>query len=367
MKNILIHALTILLSHLCIGQTTKEILGLHEGKEVSLYTLTNKSGQVLKLTNYGARIVRIDVPDKNGSVSNVTIGGETLETIVKGNAFGGATVGRYANRIANGKFNLDGTEYNLPINNGPNTLHSGPKGWYAKVWASEILKDSKQSAVKFTYRSPDMEEGFPGTVNVSVTYTWTDNNEIIIDYLATTDKKTVINLTNHAYFNLNGNGKGFIQDHVLTINASSYTPVDNTLIPTGKIKPVKDTPFDFTSPHAIGDRIGTMFEEVAFRGYDHNYVLDTNTNIAATVYSPESGRVMEVISGEPGLQFYSGNSRAWTQFKETGNMPEDTRSSFALETQHYPDSPNHPEFPSTVLTPDKPFKSRTVYRFSVKN
>jgi len=364
MKKIFIPALILLLSHLSIGQTTKKVLGLHEDKEVNLYTLTNKSGYVLKLTNYGARIVRIEVPDKNGNIDNVTTGGETLETIVKGDAFGGATVGRYANRIAKGTFTLDGAAYNLPINNGPNTLHSGPKGWYAQVWSSETKRN--KATVRFSYISPDMEAGFPGKVNMSVTYTWTDDNEIIIDYLATTDKKTVFNVTNHAYFNLNGTGKGFIQNHVLTINASNYTPVDNTLIPTGDIKSVRDTPFDFTTPHTIGERIGSMFEAVAFRGYDHNYVLDRNAKIAATAYAPESGRMMEVITDEPGLQFYSGNSRSWNQFKETGNMPENSRSSFALETQHYPDSPNHSEFPSTVLTPNKPYKSRTIYRLSVK-
>lgn len=358
--------LAFLISNIIIGQTIQEDLGTHNDKEVSLFTLKNKSGHILKLTNYGARIVRIEVPDKNGTIDNVTTGGETLETIVKGDAFGGATVGRFANRIANGKFTLDGTEYNLPINNRPNTLHGGPQGWYAQVWNTEIIQNSKEPQVKFTYLSPDMEAGFPGTVNVSVTYTWTNNNEIIIDYLATTDKKTVFNITNHAYFNLNGTGKGFIQDHLLTINASNYTPVDQTSIPTGEIRSVKNTPFDFTTPRTIGERIGSMYEDVAFRGYDHNYVLDANAKIAAVAYSPESGRVMEVITDEPGLQFYSGNSRSWTQFKETGTMPENSRSSFALETQHFPDSPNHSNFPSTVLEPGKPYKSRTVYKFSVK-
>jgi aldose 1-epimerase len=358
--------LAFLISNIIIGQTIQEDLGTHNDKEVSLFTLKNKSGHILKLTNYGARIVRIEVPDKNGTIDNVTTGGETLETIVKGDAFGGATVGRFANRIANGKFTLDGIEYNLPVNNRPNTLHGGPQGWYAQVWNTEIIQNSKEPQVKFTYLSPDMEAGFPGTVNVSVTYTWTNDNEIIIDYLATTDKKTVFNITNHAYFNLNGTGKGFIQDHLLTINASNYTPVDQTSIPTGEIRSVKNTPFDFTTPRTIGERIGSMYEDVAFRGYDHNYVLDANAKIAAVAYSPESGRVMEVITDEPGLQFYSGNSRGWTQFKETGTMPENSRSSFALETQHFPDSPNHSNFPSTVLEPGKPYKSRTVYKFSVK-
>ncbi|PKQ45057.1 aldose epimerase family protein [Confluentibacter flavum] len=356
-----------LISNIFFGQTTQEVIGNHNGMDVSIFTLTNKSGHVLKLTNYGARIVRIDVPDKNGKIDNITTGGETLETIVKGDAFGGATVGRFANRIANGKFTLDGTEYNLPINNRPNTLHGGPNGWFSQVWDSEIGTKDNQQAVTFTYLSPDMEAGFPGTVTMSATYTWTNDNEIIIDYLATTDKKTVINVTNHAYFNLHGTGKGFIFDHILTINAKNYTPVNDVKIPTGEIKPVKDTPFDFTTPHAMGDAIGKPFEDAVFNGFDHNYALDEKAKVAATVYDPESGRVMEVITDEPGLQFYSGNSRAWLQFKETGTMPAASRSSFALETQHYPDSPNQPSFPSTLLTPNKPFKSRTVYKFSVKN
>lgn len=365
MKNTLI-LVAFLIGNILLAQTTKEVLGDHNGKEVSLFTLKNKSGHLLKLTNYGARIVRIDVPDKNGNIANVTTGGETLETIVKGDAFGGATVGRFANRIANGKFSLDGKEYNLPINNKPNTLHSGPEGWYAQVWNSEILNTKKQ-AVTFTYLSPDMEAGFPGTVTMSVTYTWTDTNEIIIDYLASTDKKTVINVTNHAYFNLHGTGKGFIFDHILTINATHYTPVNDTKIPTGAIVPVENTPFDFTKPRPIGESIGSTFEGAVFNGFDHNYVLDKKAKVNATVYDAESGRVMEVITDEPGLQFYSGNNRSWNQFKETGVMPENSRSSFALETQHYPDSPNQPEFPSTIVTPGKPYKSRTIYRFSVKN
>ncbi|MBU3823112.1 galactose mutarotase [Flavobacteriaceae bacterium XHP0103] len=355
-----------LICNIVMAQTTKKDLGEHNGKEVQLFTLTNKAGNLLKLTNYGARIVAIEVPDKDGVVENVTTGGNTLETIVKGDAFGGATVGRYANRIANASFTLDGQTYSLPVNNRPNTLHGGPEGWFAQVWDSKIVNDSDAPSVTFTYISPDMEAGFPGTVTTHVTYTWTNDNEIVIDYLATTDKKTVFNITNHAYFNLNGTGQGFIQEHILTINASNYTPVDNTLIPTGEIKPVKDTPFDFTTPHTIGEHIGVPFEDVPFRGYDHNYVLDSNASIAATLYAPESGRVMEVITDEPGLQFYSGNSRGWTRYKETGEMPENSRSALALETQHFPDSPNKPNFPSTVLTPEKPYKSRTVYRFSVK-
>jgi aldose 1-epimerase len=345
---------------------TKEVLGDHNGSEVCLYTLTNKAGNILKLTNYGAKIVRVDVPDKNGMKDNVTIGSEKLESIVKGDPFGGACIGRFANRIANGRFTLDGVEYSLPINNRPNTLHGGSNGWFSKVWTSELLKSSKYPAVKFTYLSPDMEEGFPGTVKMSVTYTWSDKNEIIIDYAATTDKKTVINITNHAYFNLHGVGKGYVFDHILILKASAYTPINATQIPTGEIRPIKNTPFDFTVPHTIGYKIGEKYENSEFKGYDHNYVLDKNEKVNATVYDPESGRVMEVITDQPGLQFFSGNSGMWKKSVETGTKGVNTRSGFALETQHFPDSPNQTAFPTTILNPGEKFKSRTIYRFSVK-
>ena len=345
----------------------KVLLGNHQGSDVFLFTLTNKDGNILKLTNYGAKIVRIEVPDKNGMKDNVTNGSEVLETILRGDPFGGAVVGRYANRIANAKFSLDGVEYNLPVNNKPNTLHGGPNGWYTKVWEAEVVQKSKLPAVKFTYVSPDMEEGFPGKVTMEVTYSWSDKNEIIIDYAATTDKKTVINVTNHAYFNLHGAGKGYIFDHILTMNAAAYTPFNATKIPTGEISPVKGTPFDFTYPHAIGDKIGETFENVILNGYDHSFVLDKKEKVDARVYDPVSGRIMEVITDQPGLQFYSGSGGlAWKKSEGTSNQASNTRSGFALETQHFPDSPNQPGFPSTILNPGEKFTSRTIYRFSVK-
>jgi aldose 1-epimerase len=347
------------------GTTVKELLGSHNGSEVFLFTLTNKSGNILKLTNYGARIVRIEVPDKNGVRDNITLGGETFETITKGDAFGGATVGRFANRIANAKFNLDGVDYNLPVNNKPNTLHGGRNGWYSRVWIAEIVEKSKQPAVKFSYVSVDMEEGFPGTVKVDVVFTWNDKNEIIIDYSATTDKKTVINVTNHAYFNLRGVGKGFVFDQILTLKASNYTPFNSTKIPTGEIRSVKGTPFDFTTPHTFGERIGETYENAVFDGYDHNFVLDNKEKVDATVYDPESGRFMEVITDQPAMQVYTGNGLAWKK-AAAGTKPSAARSGFALETQHYPDSPNQPAFPSTVLNPGAKFTSKTIYRFSVK-
>lgn len=344
-------------------QVTRQTLGNHNGGEVYLFTLTNKAGNVLKLTNFGAKIVRIEVPDKDGNRDNVTMAGDTFETIVKGDLFGGAVVGRFANRIGNAKFTLDGVEYSLPVNNKPNTLHGGPGGWYARVWQAEIPK-GKKNCVKFIYNSPDMEEGFPGNVKMEVLYTWNDKNEIIIDYSATTDKKTVINVTNHAYFNLHGAGKGYIHDHILTLYAPSFTPTDQTKIPTGEIRNVKDTPFDFTYPHAISEKLGTSYENSVVNGYDHNFVLDPKARLAAHVYDPQTGRVMEVITDQPGIQFYSGSGMPRQQ--DPSAKPTVTRSGFALETQHFPDSPNRPEFPSTVLNPGEKFKSRTIYRFSVK-
>ena len=343
----------------------KEVLGDQNGREVSLFTLTNKAGNTLKITNYGAKIVGIEVPDKNGVKDNVTMGSDKLETILKGDPYGGAIVGRYANRIANGKITIDGVEYQLPVNNKPNTLHGGRNGWYTKVWDAEILSSSKQPSVKLKYVSPDMEEGFPGTMTIEVTYTWSDKNEIIIDYAASTDKKSVINVTNHAYFNLHGAGKGYIFDHILTLGASSYTPFNATKIPTGEIRSVKGTPFDFTVPHQIGEMIGTSYDNETINGYDHNFVLDSKSKVAATVYDPVSGRIMEVITDQPGIQFYSGNGAAWKKSAGTENNQVNTRSAFALETQHFPDSPNHPDFPSTFLNPGEKFKSRTIYRFSV--
>jgi len=345
---------------------TKELLGIQNGQEVYLFTLKNKGGNILKLTNYGAKIVYIEVPDKNGVKDNVTLGSDKLESILRGDPYGGAVIGRFANRIADAKFTLDGIEYKLTANNRPNTLHGGRNGWFSKVWNAEIIKKGKQQAVKFSYVSPDMEEGFPGTVTIEATYRWTDKNEIIIDYAAFSDKRTVINVTNHAYFNLHGTGKGYIFDHILTLKASAYTPFNTTKIPTGEIHPVKGTPFDFTVPRSIGEKVGETYENAVLDGYDHNFVLDNKEKVAATVYDPVSGRIMEVLTDQPGMQFYSGSGMMWKKTAGTGTTPANTRSGFALETQHFPDSPNQPGFPSTILNPGEKFKSRTIYRFSVK-
>ena len=344
----------------------KDVFGNHNGKEVYLLTLTNKAGNVIRLTNYGAKINWIEVPDKNGRKDNVTFGYDTFDETLKGDMSFGSVVGRYANRIAKGKFTLDGVEYHTPINNGPNTLHGGPAGWHSVVWSTEILKDSKFPAVKFTYVSPDMEEGFPGTVNAAITYTWTDNNEIVMDYQCTTDKKTVINVTNHAYFNLHGTGNGDILDHVLTMKASAFTPVDSVMIPTGEIRPVAGTPFDFNTAHTIGERIGDKYDQLILgRGYDHNYILDNKEEVDVTVWEPQSGRVLEVITDQPGMQLYTGNFLDGKQIGH-GGKAFNYRSGLCLESGHYPDSPNHPEFPTTVLNPGETFKSTTIYRFSIK-
>ena len=374
MKNFLFLSLNLLAVILIsCNQTTqnkemvkKDVFGNHNGKEVYLLTLTNKAGNVIRLTNFGAKINWIEVPDKNGKKDNITFGYDTFEETLKGDMSFGSVVGRFANRIAHGKFTLDGVVYNTPLNNGPNTLHGGPLGWHSVVWNTEVLKDSKFPAVKFTYVSPDMEEGFPGTVNAAITYTWTDNNEIVMEYVCTTDKKTVVNVTNHAYFNLHGAGNGDILDHILTLKSTAFTPVDSVMIPTGEIRPVVGTPFDFNTPHKIGERIGDNYDQLILgKGYDHNYILDNKEDVDVTVYEPVSGRMLEVITDQPGMQLYTGNFLDGTKIGH-GGKAFNFRSGMCLESGHYPDSPNHPDFPSTVLNPGETLKSTTIYRFSVK-
>jgi aldose 1-epimerase len=345
---------------------TTENFGSFEGKDVSLYTLKNKQGDIVKLTNYGAAIVEINVPDRDGNKANVTFGYDNLEGYLKGDPYFGKVVGQYANRIARGKFTLDSVEYTLAINNFPNALHGGPTGWHSRVWTAEVLKGTDFPAVKFTYNKPDMEEGFPGNVVAEVVYTWTDANEIIMDYKVTTDRRTVINITNHAYFNLHGTGVGDILDHEAVIRASAFTPVDSTLIPTGELRPVEGTPFDFRTPHLIGERIGEAYDQLILGGgYDHNYVLDNLEEVDAEVYDPSTGRVIQVVTDQPGVQLYTGNFLDGTQTGRGGKVYQ-YRSGFCLETQRYPDSPNQASFPSVILTPDEPFLSSTTFRFSVR-
>lgn len=345
---------------------SKNIFGIYHGKDVYLIVLTNKEGNTLKLTNFGARITWIEVPDRTGKRNNVTFGYDTFSEMTGGDPYFGSVVGRYANRIAKGKFILDGTKYSLPVNNGENSLHGGPQGWHSQVWEMEILEESLYPAVIFKYHSPDMEAGYPGNMTVEVTYTWTDNNEIIMDYKCATDRKSVLNITNHAYFNLHGAGNKNILDHQVLIKADSFIPVDKGLIPTGEIRPVAGTPFDFTTPHTIGERINKPYDQLALgNGYDHTFVLNKSSEAEVTVYEPESGRCLEVITDQPGIQFYTGNFLDGSLVGYEGK-PYSFRSGLCLETGYYPDSPNHPGFPSTIICPDAIFKSRTIYRFSLK-
>ncbi len=336
-----------------------------DGKQTDLYTLKSSGGMMAAITNYGGRLVGLWVPDKEGKLTDVVVGMSSVTGFKNSTeAYFGATIGRFGNRIAGGTFTLDGKQYNLPKNNGPNTLHGGKKGFQNVVWDATQPNDS---TVVLRHISKDGEEGFPGTLDVTVTYTLT-NNELGCSYLATTDKKTVVNLTNHAFFNLNGEGSGTINSHVLQINAEQYTPVDSTLIPLGKHAPVAGTPFDFRNPTAIGARVNdTTNEQLKFgKGYDHNFVLNDdskNMKQAATITGDKSGITMTVLTQEPGLQFYGGN---FMQGKNTfkGSGKDEFRTAFCLETQHFPDSPNQPLFPSTVLEPGQKYQTVSVYRFS---
>ena len=350
---------------------TSEPWGEVEGEEVTLYTLTNANGMEVKVTNYGGIITSVVVPDRDGNIENVTLGFTTLDDYVAGHPYFGNITGRYANRIARGTFDIDDEDFYLALNNDPNTLHGGEKGFDKHVWSAEVVTGEGEVGVKLSRVSPDMEEGYPGNLDVEVTYTLTDNDEIRVDYHATTDEPTHVNLTNHAYWNLAGEGSGSINDHELTLMAGNYTPVDANLIPTGEIAPVAGTPLDFTMPHPIGERVRDDFEQLLLgRGYDHNFVLDrsspddTTLIVAARVVEPVSGRTLEISTTEPGIQFYSGNFLDATEVGAAGKMYRQG-DGFALETQHYPDSPNQPEFPSTLLEPDEEFNSTTIYAFSV--
>ena len=338
------------------------------GKETKLYILQNKNIKAA-ITNYGGRLVSLWAPDKNANMTDVVEGFDSLQQYINSTEpYFGATIGRYGNRIAKGKFKIDGTEYSSSINNPPNMLHGGKNGFQSQVFDA---KQTGDTALELTYLSKDGEEGFPGNLNVKVTYTLTNDNELQLNYEATTNKKTVVNLTNHAFWNLNGEGGGTILNHTLWINADSFTPVDATLIPTGKIETVKGTPFDFTTPTQIGERIDTNNNAQLKngKGYDHNYVLNakkgSGLHHAATVTGDQSGIQMDIYTQEPGLQFYSGN---FMQSKNVmkGGKKDDFRTAFALETQHFPNSPNEPSFPSTILEPGKKYQTKSIYKFSVK-
>jgi aldose 1-epimerase len=331
-----------------------------DGAAVSLYTLTNGKGMRVKLTNYGAITVSVEVPDKAGKLTDVTVGYDTLDGWLKSTSYFGATVGRYANRIAKGKFTLDGQTYTLATNNGENALHGGIKGFDKVVWNAAPVKAADSVGVKFTYLSKDGEEGYPGNLSVTVVYTLNDKNEFKAEFSATTDKATVVNLAHHTYWNLGGPAAGDILGHLMMINADKYTPVDAGLIPTGELKDVAGTPMDFTTPKTIGERIAQVEG-----GYDHNYVLRAGDpiHLAAKVVDPKSGRIMEIFTDQPGVQFYSGNFLDGTVTGK-GGVVYKKHYGFCLETQHFPDSPNKPEFPPVVLKPGETYKHIMIHKFS---
>jgi len=339
-----------------------------DGVTVQIYTLTNKAGLEARITNYGGIVVSLKAPDRNGMMADVILGFDTLrDYLTSPSPYFGALVGRYGNRIGHARFTLDGVEYKLAANNGVNSLHGGLHGFNKAVWTPRELPDG---GLALTYLSKDGEEGYPGNLKVIVTYRLTDGNELKIEYAATTDKDTVLNLTNHAYFNLKGAGNGDILGHIVTLNADRFTPVDAGLIPTGELRDVSGTPFDFRKATAVGARIEQNDEQLKLgKGYDHNWVLNRNApapSLAARVEEPSSGRVLEALTDQPGVQFYTGNSLDGS-IKGTGGKSYGRFSGLCLETQHFPDSPNKPGFPSTVLKAGQQFHSTTIYRFTTKS
>jgi aldose 1-epimerase len=350
------------------GVTRARFGTMPDGRTVDQYTLTNGNGVEVTAIPYGGIITSLRVPDRSGKFDDIVLGFDRLDDYLKEHPFFGAIIGRYGNRIAKGQFALNGQTYKLATNNGPNHLHGGNKGFDKVLWGVEPIDVHPQSWVTFSRTSPDGEEGYPGNLRVRVTYRLTDKNELIVDYSATTDKPTPVNLTQHSYFNLAGQGSGDILGHELMVNADRYTPVDATLIPTGELAPVEGTPFDFRKPTAIGARINATHPQLkAGGGYDHNWVLNrkgAGLQLAARVREPKTGRTLEIATTEPGIQFYSGNFLDGT-LKGKGGALYRHRTGFCLETQHFPDSPNQSNFPSTVLKPGEEYKTRTVFTFGV--
>ena len=366
----------VFLSNSCSGLKNKE----HQkklfekeinGKQVTLFTLENSNGVKVTLTNYGGKIVNIWVPDRNGKMSDISLGFNTIDEYLKGSKSFGATVGRYANRIAKATFTLDSVTYHLPVNNGANCIHGGPDGFYSKVFDAKSVESPEGKGVEMHYVSPDGENGFPGTLDFHVTFKLTDKNELVINYKATTDKPTVLNVTNHSYFNLKGEGKGLITGMDVFVNGDSVAEVgNNEMIPTGVYRNIVGTPMDFKSPRLVSKDIDADYDQLKYGGgYDHAWMLNKREkgelSFAASAYEPESGRFMEVFTTEPSVQFFTGNSLNGSQIGKSG-VAYAKRTGFCFETQHVPDSPNHPNFPTTVLRPGETFNSETVYKFSVK-
>jgi aldose 1-epimerase len=358
-----------LLAHAQGTVTTEPFGRTNDGESVDLYTLRNVHGVEARIMNYGGILVSLKVPDRNGKFADVVLGFNDLDSYLKGHPYFGALIGRYGNRIAKGRFTLNGVEYKLAVNNGENTLHGGLKGFDKVVWTGKEMKTKDGPAVVLTYLSKDGEEGFPGNLNVRVVYTLTNNNELKIEYSATTDKDTVTNLTHHSYFNLAGEGSGDILSHLVTINANRFLPTDAGSIPTGELRKVTGTPFDFLTAHAIGERINQNDEQLKLgNGYDHTWVINGRPGtlrLAATAYETTSGRTMQVWTTEPGVQFYTGNFLDGTLTGKSGKIYQ-RRFGFCFETQHYPDSPNHPAFPTTTLKKGATYTSTTIYRFGTR-
>lgn len=341
-----------------------------EGQAVEVFTLRNAGGVEARVINYGGTIISLKTPDRSGQPGDIVLGFDSLAPYLAGTPYFGALIGRYGNRIGGARFELDGQTYQLPANDGPNHLHGGPRGFDKVVWSAEPFERAKERGLVLRYTSPAGEQGYPGTLSATVTYTLTDENELVVEYQATSDQPTPVNLTQHSYFNLAGDGAGDILGHELMIAASHYTPVDSTLIPTGEIAPVAGTPFDFRTATPIGARIGGDHVQLKYGlGYDHNWVLDRTGDglaLAARVVEPGSGRTLEIRTTEPGIQFYSGNFLDGTITGKGGHVYAH-RTGFCLETQHYPDSPNQPSFPSTILRPGEEYRTRTVFTFGVAN
>jgi aldose 1-epimerase len=351
------------------GRVKREDFGrAPDGRAVSIYTLTNRAGAEARIITYGGAVVSLTAPDRRGRFADVVLGFDDMAGYLAQDSNVGVLIGRYGNRIGGARFTLNGVEYKLAANNGAHSLHGGLKGFDKVVWEARPLRARGGAALELTYLSRDGEEGFPGNLRARVVYTLTDRNELRVDYHATTDKDTVVNLTQHSYFNLKGHGRGDILDHRLRLNSSRFTPTDSTSIPTGELRPVRGTPFDFTRPTAIGARIGADDEQLKYgNGYDHNFVVRGRRGVlrkAAEVYEPTTGRVMEVWTTEPGVQLYTGNYLNGARGKGGQTYPR--RSGFCLETQHYPDSPNKPQFPSTVLRRGGRYRTTTVYKFSAR-